>query len=208
MGRLPRLVPGDVGLVPDLPVVRRGEGKPTGLVVELPVTGARIERLLPPGSRLDIRDLALLLGQAVESGAAVSFLPPLEAGWAEAWWQRTLAESDPKAIFLVARDDAGIAGTVQVQPAWAPNQSHRGEIVKLLVHSRAQRNGLGARLMSSIEAEARTAGYRLLTLDTKRGDPAERLYRKLGWNELGMIPRYAMNPDRTLHDAMFFWKEI
>lgn len=62
--------------------------------------------------------------------------------------------------------------------------------------------------MGAIEAEARVAGYRLLTLDTKRGDPAERLYRKLGWNELGMIPRYAMNPDRTPHDAVFFWKEI
>jgi hypothetical protein len=62
--------------------------------------------------------------------------------------------------------------------------------------------------MQGIEAEARSAGYRLLTLDTKRGDPAERLYRTLGWNELGMIPGYAMNPDGTPHDAVFFWKEI
>jgi ribosomal protein S18 acetylase RimI-like enzyme len=172
------------------------------------VTGIRIERLQPPGSRSDIRDLALLLVQAVQSGAAVSFLPPLEATQAEEWWQGTLAESSSRAIFLVARDQQGIAGTVQVQPAWAPNQPHRGEIVKLLVHSRAQRHGLATRMMSAIEAEAGAAGYGLLTLDTKRGDPAERLYRKLGWNELGMIPRYAMNPDGTPHDAVFFWKEI
>ncbi len=146
--------------------------------------------------------------EAVESGAAVSFLPPLEPSRAEDWWRRTLAESPARAIFLVGRDETGIAGTVQVQPAWAPNQSHRGEIVKLLVHARAQRLGLGAGLMQTIEAEARLAGYRLLTLDTKRGDPAERLYRKLGWNELGTIPRYAMNPDGTPHDAVFFWKEV
>ena len=138
----------------------------------------------------------------------MSFLPPLGRAHAEAWWQRTLADSHPRAIFLVARDEAGIVGTVQVQPAWAPNQSHRGEIVKLLVHSRSRRIGLAARLMNEIEAEARAAGYRLLTLDTKRGDAAEQLYRKLGWTELGTIPRYAMNPDGTLHDAVFFWKEI
>ena len=172
------------------------------------MTDVRIGRVRPPGSPTDLRDLAVLLVEAVESGAAVSFLPPLEATWVEHWWQRTLAESPSRAIFLAARDDDGIVGTVQVQPAWAPNQPHRGEIVKLLVHSRAQRTGLGARLMTAIEAEAGAAGYRVLTLDTKRGDPAERLYRRLGWNELGTIPRYAMNPDGTPHDAVFFWKEI
>jgi GNAT superfamily N-acetyltransferase len=168
----------------------------------------RVERLAPPGSPADIRDLSLLLVEAVTAGAAVSFLPPYDTTRAEAWWRRTLAESPARAIFLVARDQIGIAGTVQVQPAWAPNQPHRGDIVKLLVHSRVQRSGLGTRLMEGIEAEARSAGYRLLTLDTKRGDPAERLYRTLGWTELGMIPGYAMNPDGTPHDAVFFWKEI
>lgn len=172
------------------------------------MTAFPIERLRPPGSPADLRDLGGLLIEAVESGAAVSFLPPLGREQAEVWWQRTLADAHPRAIFLVARDKSGIVGTVQAQPAWAPNQSHRGEIVKLLVHSRARRIGLAARLMNGIETEARAAGYRLLTLDTKRGDPAEQLYRKLGWNELGMIPRYAMNPDGTPHDAVFFWKEI
>lgn len=167
-----------------------------------------IERLQPPGQPRDLQDLGGLLVEAVESGAAVSFLPPLGNQQAESWWQRTLADAHPRAIFLVARDESGIVGTVQVQPAWAPNQSHRGEIVKLLVHSRARRIGLAARLMTGIEAEARAAGYRLLTLDTKRGEPAERLYRRLGWTELGTIPRYATNPDGTLHDAVFFWKEI
>lgn len=172
------------------------------------VTTIRIERLLPPGSPSDLAELGGLLAQAVESGAAVSFLPPLDTTGAAEWWRGTLTESPSRAIFLVARDATGIVGTVQVQPAWAPNQSHRGEIVKLLVHPRAQRHGLGAGLMSAIEAEARSGGYRLLTLDTKRGDLAEGLYRKLGWNQLGMIPRYAMNPDGTPHDAVFFWKEI
>src|SRR6267378_1135962 len=75
----------------------------------------------------------------------------------------------------------GIVGTVQLHAAWAPNQPHRAEVAKLLVHRRGRRAGLGTRLMRTIEDAARRAGFRLLTLDTKRGDVAERLYRRIGW---------------------------
>ncbi|HEX4952899.1 MAG TPA: GNAT family N-acetyltransferase [Thermoanaerobaculia bacterium] len=107
----------------------------------------------------------------------------------------------------MARDGYGIVGTVQLHPALAPNQLHRGEIVKLLVHSR-RRSGLGARLMLGLEEEARRAGSRLLTLDAKRGEAAERLYRRLGWTHARTIRRYALDPDGTPHDAAIFYKEL
>ena len=69
--------------------------------------------------------------------------------------------------------------------SWAPNQPHRAEIAKLLVHRRSRRTGLGTQLMHTIEDAARRAGCRLLTLDTKRGDAAEHLYRRLGWTPAG-----------------------
>ncbi|HET9481138.1 MAG TPA: GNAT family N-acetyltransferase, partial [Candidatus Polarisedimenticolia bacterium] len=90
----------------------------------------------------------------------------------------------------------------------APNQPHRAEITKLLVHRRSRRAGLGARLMRTIEDEARRAGFRLLTLDAKRGEAAERLYRRLGWTAAGTIPGYALDPGGTPHDAVFFYKEL
>jgi RimJ/RimL family protein N-acetyltransferase len=167
-----------------------------------------VERLpLPPGAA-DLEALARLLVDTVESGAAVSFLAPIDVEAARDWWTRTLATAHPRAIFLVARDDEGICGAVQLHPAWAPNQPHRGDIVKLMVHRRARGTGRGTQLMEAIELAAREAGYRLLTLDTRRGDAAERLYRRMGWTELGTIPRYALDPDGTPHDAVFFWKEI
>jgi GNAT superfamily N-acetyltransferase len=167
-----------------------------------------IERLRPPLRDADSRALAELLLDAVASGAAVSFLATLTADDAEAWWRRTISEADPRAIFLAARDAEGIVGTVQLHPAWAPNQPHRGEIAKLLVHRRAQRSGLGTKLMQAIEDEARASGFRLLTLDAKRGEAAEQLYRKLGWIHAGTIPRYALDPDgKTPHDAVIFYKE-
>jgi GNAT superfamily N-acetyltransferase len=168
-----------------------------------------IERLTLPATDAEVRGLAQLLVDAVASGAAVSFLAPLTLERAEAWWRNVLAGADPRAIFLIARDSEVIVGTVQLHPAWAPNQPHRGEIVKLLVDRRCRRNGLGAQLMRSIEDAARSAGFTLLTLDAKRGEAADRLYRRMGWVHAGTIPRYALDPDGTTwHDAVVFYKEI
>lgn len=157
----------------------------------------------------DIWSLAGLLVDAVESGAAVSFLAPLSVEQAEAWWRATLTTLRAGAIILVVRDERGIVGTVQLQPAWAPNQPHRAEVVKLLVHRRARGAGLGAALMAAIESAARSAGFRLLTLDAKLGGVADRLYRRLGWCVAGTIPRFAFDTDaKTPHDAVIFYKEL
>jgi ribosomal protein S18 acetylase RimI-like enzyme len=168
-----------------------------------------IERLALPVSDFDVRELARLLIDAVDSGAAVSFLAPLTPERAEAWWRRILSQARSGPIVLLARDAEGIAGTVQLHPAWAPNQPHRAEIAKLIVHSRCRGAGWGRLLMDSIESVARIEGFRLLTLDAKRGAAAERLYRRLGWTSAGTIPRYALDPDGTaFHDTVVFYKEL
>jgi acetyltransferase len=168
-----------------------------------------IERLPLPASDSDLRSLARLLIDAVESGAAVSFLAPLTLERAVDWWRKTIARADSRAIFLVARDAEGVAGTVQLHPAWAPNQPHRAEVVKLLVHRGSRGHGLGTRLMQSIEDAARRAGFGLLTLDARSGTAAERLYRKIGWAAAGTIPGYAMDADgAAFHDAVIFYKAL
>ncbi|MFO1428226.1 MAG: GNAT family N-acetyltransferase [Steroidobacteraceae bacterium] len=167
-----------------------------------------IEHLQRPASERDIRELAALLIDAVDSNAAVTFLAPLPPAQAEDWWRRLLQDASPRAVFLVARDAEGIVATVQLHPPAAVNQQHRAEIAKLLVHRRARRRGLGRALMRALEAEARSAGFELLTLDTKRGDGADYLYREEGWTALGAIPRYAFDPDGTPHDAVFFYKVL
>jgi GNAT superfamily N-acetyltransferase len=170
-----------------------------------------IERLTQTAAQRDVRGLALLLVDAVESGAAVSFVLPLSIERAEEWWravvQRIGTEGGP--VVLVARDGAGdIRGTVQLHPAWAPNQPHRADVAKLIVHRRARGAGLGSRLMAAVEQTAREAGFTLLVLDAKRGGAAERLYRRLGWTAAGIIPRYALDPDgKSLHDTVVFYKE-
>jgi len=92
--------------------------------------------------------------------------------------------------------------------ASSPNQPHRAEVQKLLVHPDARRSGVARRLMTRLEIEAARVGKMLLTLDTRAGDAAENLYRSMGWHEAGRIPGYALNAERTPCDTIFFWKTI
>jgi GNAT superfamily N-acetyltransferase len=164
-----------------------------------------IEQLTLPVSDDDIEGLALLLLDATAAGASVGFLDGMTLESAKEWWRASITNG---AIILVARDDAGITGTVQLRPASMPNQRHRADIAKLLVHRRARRQGLGAMLMREIEDRARSAGVTVLTLDTKRGDAAESLYRRGGWTEVGVIPGYALNPDGSMCDTVIFYKNV
>ena len=169
---------------------------------------ATIERIGRDAADADIRALARLLVDAVDGGAGVSFMAGLTEGEAEAWWRSTLTTSPVGAIFLVARDGDGIVGTVQLQPAWAPNQPHRADVAKLLVHRRARRRGIGRALMESLERAAAAAGFTLLLLDTCKGYDAERLYAANGWIRVGEVPGFAMNPDGTPCDTVFFYKQL
>nr|WP_298682159.1 GNAT family N-acetyltransferase [uncultured Dongia sp.] len=168
----------------------------------------KIERLTTALTAKDRYALIEVLMDVVEGGGAISFLPPLTEGEAGAFWDKALADLAHRSI-LVARDDAGrIQGSVQVIPAPMPNQPHRADIAKLLVHRDARRKGLGRALMIAAEAETKALGRSLLTLDTRRGDAAEALYRSLGYTESGIIPRYAKNADGSFHDTVIFYKEI
>ncbi len=98
-------------------------------------------------------------------------------------------------LLLAAFADGELVGTVQVVLALPPNQPHRAEIAKLLVHRSARGRGIARLLMEHAEAEARAEGRTLLVLDTVTGDAAERLYERMGWNKVGVIPGYALYPD-------------
>jgi GNAT superfamily N-acetyltransferase len=155
------------------------------------------------------RDLAEVLVDCVEGGASVGFMLPLELERAEAFWTANLdGAARGERTVLVAEDDGGrVLGTVQLAPAAAENQPHRGEISKLQVHRRARRRGAGEALMEAIESEARRAGLTLLTLDTS-SDDADRLYSRLGWQRVGAIPRFALWPGGGFVQTTIFYKDL
>ncbi len=153
--------------------------------------------------------LAEILGACVAEGAGVSFLPPLAPEAARAFWQDTARDvAACTKVLLAGWVDGVLAGTVTLALAWPQNQQHCAEVTKLLVHPSARRHGLARRLMQRLEVEALRAGRTLLTLDTRAGDNAERLYRSMGWIEYGRIPGYATQADGTFEETLFLWKQL
>jgi len=154
--------------------------------------------------------LAEVLVDCVEGGASVGFMLPFSRGDAEAFWTTVLdsAARGERVVLVASEPRSGqVVGTVQVVLAAPPNQPHRGEIAKMLVHRRARRQGVGEALMRAAEAAARDAGKTLLVLDTA-SDSAERLYDRLGWQRVGVIPGYALWPAGGLVDTVVFFKEL
>ena len=149
-----------------------------------------------------------LLRDAVDSGASVGFLPPLVAAEAEHYWQSVAEaiESGSRLLLLARSAEGDLLGAVQLDLATRPNSLHRAEVSKLLVHTRAQRQGLARQLMAALEQEARRLGRTTLVLDTRHGDVAEQLYQGLGYQLVGLIPEYFVNSDGRLHATALYYK--
>ncbi len=155
------------------------------------------------------RRLTEILRACVEDGASVSYLPPLATELARGFWKQVSADAAAGTrILLAAWHDAILVGTVMLEFASAPNQPHRAEVQKLLVHPEARRQGIARALMTRLEQEAQRAKKTLLTLDTRVGDKAEMLYRDMGWHEAGRIPGFALNAERVPCATVFFWKTV
>lgn len=164
----------------------------------------------PETFRAAIPALARILRDCVTGGAAVGFIPPLDLQTAAGFWQAQVdAVSAGEKIVLIARDeDRQPIGTVTLIPAGQVNGSHRAEIAKMLVHPDARRQGVAAALLKRAEMVARDRGRRLLVLDTRQGDDAERLYQRLGWESCGIIPDYALNGDGTSHATHVLYRRL
>ncbi|MFD7446369.1 GNAT family N-acetyltransferase [Streptomyces sp. NPDC059909] len=153
--------------------------------------------------------LAELLVDAVDGGASVGFLAPLDRAVAAAWWRtHTDALAAGSRALWTARTGGRITGTISVGFATYPNGGHRAEIAKLLVHRDARGRGLGRTLLSTAERAAADAGVTLLHLDTETGSPAESLYRRAGWTPAGVIPDYAADPAGELRPTTLFYKRL
>ena len=168
-----------------------------------------IRRLTAAEGRQYLDSLAGVLLDCVEGGASVSFLASLSRSEAQSFFENAVQGVEKgERILLAAFDGDELVGTVQILTAMPPNQPHRADIAKLLVRRSARGKGVGRQLMEHVEAASRLAGKTLLVLDTATGQDAERLYLRLGWTRVGVIPNYALFPDGRSCGTTFFWKQL
>ena len=168
-----------------------------------------IARLTAHEARARLPQLVELLYDAVDSGASVGFLPPMPLAEAQDYWQSVVAAIEAgHRVLLVARAPGTdkLLGTVQLDLATRPNSLLRAEVSKLLVHTRARRQGIARQLLEELESHARQLGRSTLILDTRHGDGAELLYQSLGYQFVGAIPAYFINHDGQPHATAVYYK--
>ncbi|TYR81472.1 GNAT family N-acetyltransferase [Priestia megaterium] len=163
----------------------------------------KIEQVKSIGEHVD--ELSELLIKTVDDGASIGFLPPMKHSEAKAYWETLL---NPEEMLLIAKTNDQIVGSVQLHLCTKKNGIHRGEIGKLMTHPHFRRNGIGRLLMETAEERAKQEGRSLLVLDTREGDPSNRLYTSLGFVEAGRIPFYAKSANGELHPTVFYYKSI
>ena len=78
----------------------------------------------------------------------------------------------------------------------------------MMVQGDARRQGLGEQLMRAVETAARDLGRTLLVLDTETASDGERLYERLGWVRVGVIPDFAVTADGGFGDCTYFYRTL
>ncbi|MCM3720300.1 GNAT family N-acetyltransferase [Fictibacillus phosphorivorans] len=171
-------------------------GEKRGLAVEI-ITIKRVDKY--------IEELSDLLIKVVHGGASIGFLPPLKKDVSDAFWRSCVT---PDIIFIAAKVDNKIAGTVQLHLCTKPNGTHRAEVAKLMVHPNFRLQGIARQLMNEIENRAKQEERSLLVLDTREGDSANVLYQSLGFIEAGRIPNFAQSETGNLDTTILYYKTI
>lgn len=173
------------------------------------MTGVQVRVLDALAAAGQIEPLVEILRDVVDGGGSVNFLAPMDPALARRFWHGVIQEVGAgRRVLFLAEDDSGPVGTVQLELIDKPNQPHRCEVAKLLVHRRARRKGVASALMQALEAEARRRKRTLITMDTVKGSGAETLYLGLGFQPAGVIPRYALSTTGALDDTLIMYKEL
>lgn len=152
------------------------------------------------------KSLVNLLKDSVANNYSVGFMQDSTDADFEKFWLDEIEMCDSEnGIFLAFTGDQ-VLGSVIVTRELRANGRHRGEFRKLLVHSKAQKMGIGTALERWATNYAKDIGLKLLYLDSATSFLIDGVYEKWGWKKSGEIPNFAKNPDGSLVSTWFFYK--
>ena len=122
--------------------------------------------------------------------------------FSDPWSEKSIASELENALsfWLVALDGDVVAGYVG-------SQSVLGEtdMMNVAVHPDYRRRGIGRQLIGALILELKNRGNRSLMLEVRASnEPAKALYAELGFEQIGVRPRYYSKPRE---DALILRKE-
>ncbi|WGM38785.1 Acetyltransferase [Caulobacter sp. NIBR1757] len=169
----------------------------------------RIAPITPDALPALVPALSEILIETVGLGASVGFLAPLSLDEATDFWRKIgpALESGDR-LMWGAWEGETLVGTVQIVVGMPGNQQHRIDLVKLMTRPSARGAGIGAALTLAAEVEAARLGKTLVVLDTVAGNPAQRLYERLGYTAAGVIPDYARSSAGPLEPTCLMYKRL
>jgi len=165
------------------------------------VSHADLEALVPA--------LVDVLADAVNAGAGLGFLAPLDPELARDYWLSLRPELKAGSrLLMVAFSEGRLVGSGQLAiPRWATAR-HRVELQKLFVARTLRGRRIGAALVTALHDWAWQRGRSLVMLNARRGSPAEGFYRALGYREAGVVPGYSVGSAGERYDTLHLYQEL
>ena len=120
----------------------------------------------------------------------------------EGWSERSVAGelTNDLALWLVAVEGGTVAGYVGSQTVCGET-----DMMNVAVTANYRRRGIAEKLVLELVERLKAIGSHCLTLEVRASnEPAQALYQKLGFAQVGLRPKYYQNPRE---DALILRKE-
>ena len=138
-----------------------------------------------------------------------------DPAFGEAWNRRQVSDAlsmpSTHALVIDNRGQPIDGGPDSGKPAGFVLTRHAAdeeELLLIAVLPEYRGQGFGQELIERLFVESRNRGVRRVFLEMRRGNPAEHLYRKSGFEPIGLRPNYYRLAEGGRVDAITFGREI
>ncbi len=120
------------------------------------------------------------------------------------------AYAERRKLQLVAEVDGIVIGIASLERKSHPLAAHRADIAGLVVNPMYQRQGIARRLVNECCHRAIDMGIEILEIRCRAGEPAEQVYRHLGFIEYGRLPHGLIESwgERKVFDEVYFYQPL